>query len=141
MVCWSHYYCVADQDFNAIIEIIPSVLKMGVTKPVYKGGSKDPLNVQSYYVISLNFVISKILERLIFYCSEPLYSGGGIPHPNQYNYRKGISCANAIFATQVTLLRFLQENVAFYMCLYDLLKAFESTEVPTPQFGKVYVKV
>ena len=118
--------------FNAIIEfeMIPSVLKTGVTIPVYKGGGKDPMDVQSYRGISLNSVISKILERLILVCLEPVYSGGGIPHPNQSAYRKGVSCTDAIFATQETLIHFLQEKCSVYMCLYDLQKAFDSVEVP-----------
>ena len=118
--------------FNAIIEfgMIPSVLKIGVTIPVYKGGGKDPLDVQSYRGISLNSVIFKILERLILDRLEPVYSGGGIPHPNQSAYRKEISCGDAIFATLETLIRFLQEKCSVYMCLYDLQKAFDSVEVP-----------
>ena len=85
--------------FNAIIEfeMIPSVLKMGVTISIYKGGGKYPLDVQSYRGIFLNSVISKILERLILDRLEPVYSGGGILHPNQSAYRKGVSCADAIF--------------------------------------------
>ena len=107
-----------------------SVLKTGVTIPVYKGGGKDPMDFQSYHGISLNSVISKILEILILDRLEPFFSGGGIPHPNQSAYRKGISCADAIFATEETLIHFLQEKCSVYMCLYDLQKAFDSVEVP-----------
>ena len=52
---------------NAIVdaEEIPSCLKRGITVPVYKGGGKDPLNVNSYRGITINSVISKVLETLI----------------------------------------------------------------------------
>ena len=55
------------QIFNATIgfEMIPSVLKTGVTIAVYKGGDKDLLDIQSYHGISLNSVISKTPEILI----------------------------------------------------------------------------
>ena len=46
-------------------EQIPSCLKQGITVPVYKGGGKDPLNVNSYRGITINSVISKVLETLI----------------------------------------------------------------------------
>ena len=98
--------------------------------PVYKIEGKDPLNVQSSRGISLNSVISKNLERLIVDCLESVYSGGSISHPNQSACRKGVSCTNAIFATQDILLRFLKEKCSVYMCLYDLQKVFHSDEVP-----------
>ena len=52
---------------NAIVdsEQIPVCLKLGKTIPIYKGGGKDPLNVNSYRGITINSVISKVLETLI----------------------------------------------------------------------------
>ena len=48
---------------NSIIELerIPATLKQGITIPVYKGGGKDPLDVNSYRGITINSVISKVL--------------------------------------------------------------------------------
>ena len=54
----------------------------------------------------------------------------GVPHPNQSAYRKSVSCADAIFATQEVLNRYLLEGGKVYMCLYDLEKAFDSVEFP-----------
>ena len=54
----------------------------------------------------------------------------GIPHPNQSAYRKGVSCADAIFATKEVINRYLQEGNKVYMCLCDLQKAFDSVEFP-----------
>ena len=47
---------------NSIMELeqIPAALKLGITVPVYKGGGKDPLDVNSYRGITLNSVISKV---------------------------------------------------------------------------------
>ena len=52
---------------NCIVELeeIPSILKHGTTIPVYKGGGKDPLDVNSYRGITLNSVIFKVLELLL----------------------------------------------------------------------------
>ena len=54
----------------------------------------------------------------------------GVPHPNQSVYRKRVSCADAIFATQEVINRYLQEGSKVYMCLYDLQKAFDYVEFP-----------
>ena len=88
---------------NSVVdaEHVPSSLKLGITIPIYKGGGKDLLDTNSYRGITLNSVISKILESLILDRLEPLFTEAGIPHPNQSAYRKRVSCADAIFATQV----------------------------------------
>ena len=54
----------------------------------------------------------------------------GLPHPNQSAYRKRVSCADAIFASQEVISRYLKEGSRMYMCLYDLQKAFDSVEFP-----------
>ena len=72
--------------------------------------------------------MSKVLELLILQRLEPLFRDAGIPHPNQSAYRKNVSCADAIFATQEVINRYLQEGI--YVCLYDLQKAFVSIEFP-----------
>ena len=117
---------------NSIVEVeqVPTCLKLGITIPIYKGGGKDPLDVNSYRGITLNSVLSKVLETLILNRLEPLFMEAGIPHPNQSAYRKGVSCADAIFATQEVINRYLQEGSKVYMCLYDLQKAFNSVEFP-----------
>lgn len=117
---------------NSILDVeeIPQSLKTGLTIPIYKGGGKDPLEVNSYRGITLNSVISKVLELLILQRLDPLFADAGIPHPNQSAYRKNVSCADAIFATQEVINRYLQEGSKVYMCLYDLQKAFDSVEFP-----------
>ena len=91
---------------NSIVDVeqIPSCLK---TIPGLQGG-KDPLN---YSGITLNSVISKVLESLILNRLEPLFMEAGLPHPNHSAYRKNVSCADAIFATHEVINRFLQGGV------------------------------
>ena len=119
---------------NSIIELeqIPPLLKQGITIPVYKGGGRDLLDVDSYRGITLNLALSKVLESLILGRLEPLLSNSGIHHPNQSAYRKGVSCADAIFATQEMINRYIymQEGCKVFMCFYDLQKAFDSVEFP-----------
>ena len=54
----------------------------------------------------------------------------GVPHPNQSAYRKRVSCAEVIFATQEVINRYLQKGSKVYTYLYDLQKAFDSVEFP-----------
>ena len=51
----------------------------------------------------------------------------GLSHPNQSAYKKGVSCADAILATQEVII---SEGSDVYMCFYDLQKAFDTVEVP-----------
>lgn len=90
------------ETLNSVIDVeqVPICLKQGITIPIYKGGGKDPVDVNSYRVITLNSVISKALESLILDRLEPLFMKADLPHPNQSACRKRVSCADAIFATQ-----------------------------------------
>ena len=66
-----------------------------------------------------------MLERL-----ESVFVSAGLPHVNQCAYRRAVSCADAIFATQEVVARYLRGGSHVYMCLYDLQKAFDSVEYP-----------
>ena len=50
--------------FNSIIEMeeIPPMFKSGLLSPVYKGGGKDPFLTTNYHGITVNSVLSKLLE-------------------------------------------------------------------------------
>ena len=109
------------------VEQVLICLKQGITIPIYKGGGKD---VNSYRGITLNSVISKILESLSLDRLESLFMEAGLPYPNKSAYRKGVSCADVIFATQEVINRYLQEGSKVYMCLYELQKGFHSVEFP-----------
>ena len=117
---------------NSIVELerIPAAFKQGITITIYKEGGKDPLDGNSYRGITVNSAVSKVLEYLILGRLEPLFSDSGLPHPNQSAYRKGVSCADAIFATLEMINRYLQEECKVFMCFYDLQKAFGSVEIP-----------
>ena len=58
------------------------------------------------------------------------FAGACIPHLNQSAYCKRVSCADATFATQETIARYMRCGSHVFMCLYDLEKAFDSVEYP-----------
>ena len=44
---------------------------------------------------------------------------------NQSAYMSNVTCADAIFAMQEVVARYVREGSDVYMCLYDLQKAFD----------------
>ena len=61
---------------------------------------KDPPKVDSYRVVNLTSMVAKVLEFLILERLQSVFLEAGLPHVNQSAYRKAVSCADAIFATQ-----------------------------------------
>ena len=59
-----------------------------------------------------------------------IFLEASIPHPNQSAYRKRVSCADSIFATQEVVGRYLQSGSQVFMCVYDLQKVFDLVEYP-----------
>ena len=106
------------------LEVIPHVLKQGVIVPVYKGGGRDPMKTDSYRGFTLTSMVSKVFEFLVLERLESVYIAAGLPHVNQSAYRRAVSCADAIFATQEVVARYLYVHGGsrVYMCLYDLQK-------------------
>ena len=115
---------------NAVIEMekIPAVLKCGVVVLVYKGGGRDPLSTNNYRGVTLTSVIAKVLEFLVLQRLQVIFLEAGIPHRNQTAYQKAISCADAIFSTQVVIAKYMRGGSRVFMCLYDLQKAFDSAK-------------
>ena len=84
-------------------EAVPIVLKTGILVPVYKGGGKDPLEVDSFRGVTSTSTLTKVLEFLIVDRLQLFLLEPGLPHVYQSAYRRGISSTEAIFATQETI--------------------------------------
>ena len=118
--------------FNRILtlEELPDCLKEGLVVPIYKKQGKDPLLVSSYRGITLSSVLSKVLEIILLQRLSSHLEDQGFPDQLQTAYQKGISCMDAIFATQETLTNQLRDGGQPYLCLFDIEKAFDSVELP-----------
>ncbi len=92
--------------FNRILllEEVPASMKEGLVIPVYKGQGKDPLLVNSYRGITLSSVLAKLLEIVLLQRLSPVLEDLGVPDSLQTAYQKGISCMDAIYATQEALI-------------------------------------
>ena len=102
---------------NAVVEleVVPDVLKEGFIVPVYKGGGKDLLRVDSYRGVTVMSVVAKVLEFMFLERLQPVFMEAGLPHVNQPAYRKAVSCADAIFATQEIVVRYLRGGSRVYV--------------------------
>ena len=84
---------------NAIIAI-PDSFKSVLVVPVYKSSGKDPLSI----------TISPVLLEFQSTTME-----ANVPHLNQSGYRKKVSCADAVFAYQQFIVRYLNGGSRVYM--------------------------
>ena len=118
--------------FNRILvlEDTPQCMKDGLLFPVYKQQGKNPLLLNSYRGITISPILCKILEIILLHRLSPILHDAGSPHMLQTAYQKGISCMDAIFATQEALLAHYREGSKPYLCLFDLEKAYDSVELP-----------
>ena len=76
-------------------------------------------------------MISKVFEIILLQRLSLPLEKHGFPDQLQTAYQKGISCIDAVFATQEALTNHLQEGGQPYLCLFDIEKAFDSVEIPT----------
>ena len=118
--------------FNSVIssEQIPSYMKVSLIKPIYKGKGKNPLLPNSYRGISLSSTMGKALEYILLDRMRPVLQQNGSPHLLQTAYQQGVSCEDAVFATQEAALRVLREGGKAFLAFFDLEKAFDTIEFP-----------
>ena len=94
---------------------------------MYKKNGKDPL---LYRGITLSSAIINVSEIILLQRLTPTLEEFGCPDFAQTAYQKGLSCIDAIYATQETLLTHARENGKPFLCFYDVEKAFDSIELP-----------
>ena len=118
--------------FNRIISLeeITTSLNEGLIIPVHKGKGKYPFLLGSYRGITLSSVISKDLGIILLQRLSHVLEEAGVPDFAQTSYQKGLSCADAIFATQEALLTHVSDGGKPFLCFYDIEKAFDSVELP-----------
>ena len=103
---------------NYLLRTGPNVPNEGLIIPINKGKGKDPFQAGSYRGITLLSVISKLYEIILLRRLSPLLEDAGVPDFAQTAYQKGLSCADAIFATQEALLAHVRDGGKPFLCLY-----------------------
>ena len=90
------------------LEVVLEVLKRGVVVPVYKSGGRNSLKLDSYRGVTLTSMVGKVLEFLLLKECGWVFFEENLPHVNQTAYQKSVSCADAIFATQEVIARYVR---------------------------------
>ena len=113
--------------FNMSIRsgIFPTNWKIARVVPIPKKGSKS--NPQNYRPISILPVLSKVLERIIYYTliSEHLKAHYPIS-AYQFGFSPGKSTTSALLTLSNSILQSLDRGLEVVSVFFDLSKAFDS---------------
>ena len=106
--------------------IFPEQLKFAKVVPVHKGGDKTL--VENYRPISLLTTFSKVFEKVMYSRLYSFFSENGILNDNQFGFRAGRSCEQALLTAQKTILDSLDKKKVALLLLIDFSKAFDMVE-------------
>ena len=118
---------IADIINRSLIEgVFPSLLKTAKVVPVHKGGAK--INIENYRPISLLSAISKIYEKVMYTRVYEFLSLNNILIENQFGFRKGRSCEQALLTAQNEISISLSKKQISLLILIDFSKAFDMVD-------------
>ena len=112
--------------FNKSIEsgIFPDLMKTAIVKPLFKSGDTECCD--NYRPISLLPVISKVLEKNIYYRVVDHMETNNILYPKQFGFRRKHSMTDAISIFLSDLLKGGDEQMNVISIFIDLKKAFDT---------------
>ena len=105
----------------------PNLLKQAVVKPIFKAGDKHYFN--NYRPISLLPVISKLLEKLIYYRLHKHLDMHDILNERQFGFRKGMSTYMPLLLLQDKITTAFESNKIVCGLYLDLRKAFDTVDI------------
>ena len=106
--------------------VFPENLKIAKVIALHKGGSKT--DVTNYRPISLLTSFSKVFEKLMHHRLLEFLQVNGSLYENQYGFRPGRSCEQALLDAQSYLLNNLSKNQVSLLLLIDFSKAFDMVD-------------
>lgn len=110
-------YCIESGCF-------PDCLKVGVIKPLYKGGDKE--HIGNYRPISILSVFSKIFETVIKKRLLKFFLKFNIISKNQFGFLEGKSTQDAVHALTSSIYDALDSGHRSLCIFVDLAKAFDT---------------
>ena len=102
------------------------MLKTAKVVPIHKGGSK--ISIENYRPISLLSAFSKIYEKVMYTRVYDFLSQNNILIENQFGFRKGRSCEQALLTAQNEILASLSKKQISLLILIDFSKAFDMVD-------------
>ena len=106
--------------------VFPDKLKIAKVIALHKGGSKT--DVANYRPISLLTSFSKVFEKLMHHRLLEFLQMNGSLYDNQYGFRPGRSCEQALIDAQSYLLNNLSKKQVSLLLLIDFSKAFDMVD-------------
>ena len=101
----------------------PKALKTAKVTPIHKGGSK--LDKTNYRPISLLSSFSKVYEKVMHSRVLEFLDKNDLLFENQFGFRPGRSCEQALLSAQNSLIHGLSKNQISLLLLLDYSKAFD----------------
>ena len=118
---------IADIINRSFLEgVFPSKLKNAKVVPVHKGGSR--VDIENYRPISLLSAFSKIFEKVMYARMYDFLSHNSILNENQFGFRRGRSCEQALLTAQNEILKSLSNKQISLLLLIDFSKAFDMVD-------------
>ena len=112
--------------FNKIFQcnLVPSIWKKAIIKPIPKNALIDPHIPMNYRGISLLSTVYKLYtsilnSRLLKYAEDHIY------HDEQNGFRPKRSCADHLYVLNTILRHRINQNKDTYVCFIDAEKAFD----------------
>jgi Reverse transcriptase (RNA-dependent DNA polymerase) len=109
--------------FNLVLsaQFVPDDFGRGITIPIPKNGDKAFAGSKDFRGITINPVISKVFECCLLDKVLPYLSTSS----RQFGFKKGVSCANAIFMVKQTVDYFTTNDSTVNVVTLDLASAFD----------------
>lgn len=104
--------------------IFPKSLKVGIIKPLHKGGETNEIN--NYRPVTLISNIAKIFEKVIKIRLTSFWGKYKILSDNQFGFRDGRSTEDAIASLTQQVYKALDEKTPSLCIFVDLAKAFDT---------------
>ena len=119
-------YCVLCKLFNLMMRTghVPLHFGRSYTVPILKNGASvycKSVTVDDFRGVSISPTISKLFEH----CILDRYSDFLITSDNQFGFKKGSSCAHAIYSLRCVVDHYVDFGTTVNICTVDISKAFD----------------
>jgi hypothetical protein len=113
--------------FNRILscQIIPSIWRRTILKPIPKNASIDPRIPSQYRGIALLSIVYKLFTSVINTKLVKHLENGDMLSEEQNGFRKGRSCVEHIFVLNTVIRNRLADNQSTFVAFLDAEKAFD----------------
>lgn len=104
---------------------VPIDLKRGIITTMFKGGTKDKKNPNSYRAISLCSTILKLYEKTLLYFTDKGDSNKICVNQMQGGFQKNMNCLMTTFMLRESVYFARENNSKLYACFLDTQQCFD----------------